>query len=78
MIFTKGERDQIRFMLSDPKWRTIERVAEEVCKKIYAESKIRDTEWDTLKEVLTREGEAQGIKRFLQELYSQVAAYDTA
>lgn len=70
-MITQSERDQIRQMLSEGRWRTAERIANDICDKIAYQSKVRDTEWDTLKTTLIDEGKIIGIKDFIKELYNQ-------
>ena len=75
MELTKGERQQIRQILQTPQWATVDRLANLLCDKISYSSKVKDTEWETLKTVLTEEGEVRGIKRLIQEMFNQ-AQYD--
>jgi len=70
-MITNGERGQIRQVLSTPQWQTVERMAEILCQSIKDSPVVKDTEWDTLRTALLNEGEVRGIRRFIQELYTQ-------
>jgi len=73
---TKGERDQIKLILQDSKWQTVERLANVLCDKISYDSVVRSSEWDTISTALTNEGQVRGIKRFIQELYAEATKED--
>ncbi len=64
------ERQQIRELISDPKFRVVEKIANDICDKIKEDSAIKDTQWETLKFMLTQEGEMRGIRRLIQALYN--------
>lgn len=70
-MITKTERQQIKHILVSPQWQTIERLATLFTDKIMYESVLRDNEWETIKTALMNEGQVQGIKRFIQELYKE-------
>ena len=70
-MITQLQKGQVRQILQDPRWQVTEQIANELCDKISYESKVRDTEWETLKCTLVDEGQVQGIKRFIKELYNQ-------
>ena len=74
-MISQTEKTQIRQALQTPQWRTVEAIANEICDKIAMDSVIRPTQWETLKTALLNEGQIQGIKRLVQELY-QLAQYD--
>jgi len=66
------EKQQILSVISSPHWRTIEQFSEYLCGEIRKEHPIKDTEWETIKTVIFREGQIDGIKRFINELYGQI------
>ena len=70
-MITQGEKSQIKMILQNPQWQTIERMAGLFCDKVSYESVVRETQWDTLKTSLLNEGRVRGIKDFLKELYNQ-------
>lgn len=70
-MITKDERAQLKALIQDPKFRTLERMADLLCDKIAYDSSVRETEWDTLKTTLTQEGKIRGIKQLIQELYEE-------
>ncbi len=61
--------NQIRTLLQDPRWQDIESIANRICDQIAYESTVRDSEWETTKTTLINEGQVQGIKRLLKQLY---------
>ena len=67
-MLTPQERSQIRGIIQSPQWKTIERVADLLIKKIQDNSPIRDNSDDTLKELYLNEGQVRGIRNFLQKL----------
>ena len=69
----KTEKEQIRFLVESSQWQTLERLANLLCSKIRENSPLGDSEWETLKNVFMREGEVQGIKKFLQEIQNQIS-----
>jgi hypothetical protein len=70
-MLTKGEQQQIKALLQDPKWAVIENQANDLCDKIKYDTAIRNSEFETLKAVFMNEGQVQGIKRFIQQLYKE-------
>ena len=73
-MITNTERQQIRQVLQMPQWKTVERLAELLISQIREQPAIAETQWMTLQNLLSREGEARGIKRFIQEMYNQASA----
>ena len=65
-----AQRSQIRQLLSGPQWRTVEYVASEFVQRLKDQSRVKETEWQTLKAALLVEGQVQGISSFIQELYN--------
>lgn len=68
---TEAEKSQIKGLIFSPQWKTIEKVAENLIQKFRGENTLRDTEWETLKDTLMKEGRAQGVEQFFQELLNQ-------
>lgn len=68
-MITKPEQSQIKQLLQDPKWQTIERVVELVIERIKDNSSLRETNDETLREFLLQEGQVRGIRIFIKELY---------
>ncbi len=59
----------IRHLVQSPNWRIIDDLAKEIADRINNNSVLRDTNEETLKETLLREGRIQGIKQLLSEMY---------
>ena len=70
-MITKTEQQQIKTILQDPKWATVENVATSICDRISYQSVVGDSEWETLSAALINEGKVRGIREFIQELFNQ-------
>lgn len=68
-MLSEIERKQILQLLQTPQWQTAERVAKIICESMKGESVIADTQWETIKKTLLREGREQGIKEFIKQMY---------
>ena len=69
-MITKNEKIQIKAILQDPKWGSIENLANDLCDKVALESVVKSTEWETLHTALINEGKIRGIRQFIQELFA--------
>ena len=65
------EKSQVRGLIYSPQWKTIEKVAEMVVQKFRGENTLKETEWETLRDTVLKEGKAQGVEQFFQELINQ-------
>lgn len=65
------EKSQIRGLINSPQWATIQKVAELVVQEFRGENTLRDTEWESLRDTVLKEGRAQGVEQFFQELTRQ-------
>ena len=68
---TQTERNQLQQLISSPQWRTLEMVAKELCDKYNGDTKIRDTEWETLSTTLLNEGKVRGVEQLLQTIITE-------
>jgi hypothetical protein len=71
------ERSQIKQLIQSPQWLAIQNVAKELIAKLQGESRVKDTEWDTIKASLFVEGEIRGIELLFQELERQIYEMET-
>lgn len=71
-MLSKHEKQQLKYLVSDPKWKVVERLADLLIEKIRENSPVRDSEWETLRTTLEQEGKIRGIKEFIQEIYREV------
>lgn len=69
-MISNQERSQIKALLQSPVWASVQHVADEYCAKIKEDSPLRESEWETLKSLLTQEGKIEGIKSFIGELFN--------
>ena len=65
------EKSQVRGLIYSPQWGAISKVAELVVQKFRGENTLKDTEWETLRDTVLKEGKAQGVEQFFQELLNQ-------
>lgn len=63
-------KSQIRALLQSPIWMELEDLKKELIDKIAYDSKLRDTEWETLKATVFDAGQVEGINRFFKELFN--------
>ena len=68
MKLTDLEKSQVRGLVFSPQWKTIEKVAEFVIQNFRGENTLKDTEWETLRDTIMKEGRASGVEQFFQEL----------
>lgn len=71
-MLTLHQKNQIKYILQDSRWKIIEDFADELCRKIKSNTVIGENQWETIKNLLLQEGEVRGIKRFIKELYRNV------
>lgn len=76
-MYTRLEKSQILNLLRSPQWVSIENIAQEVQKEIQDDAVSHETEWDTIKSALLKEGQISGIKRFIQRLYDIAQSDET-
>ena len=63
------EKNQVKQILQDPKWQTVERIVELVIARIKDNSALKETNDETLREFLLQEGQVRGIRILIKELY---------
>mgnify|MGYP001579982294 CR=1 FL=1 len=68
MKLSEIEKAQIRGIIYSPQWETVKLVAGQVINKFRSENTIQQSEWETLRDTLLKEGKAQGVEQFFQEL----------
>ena len=68
-MLSNPEKIQILQLLQDPRWQTVERYIKILIEELNTDSTLRDSEWETLKTTLLKEGKIQGITELTQKLY---------
>ena len=68
-MISKVEQKQIKALVQDPKWQTLENLVEELIEKIRDDSIVGDSEWETLRTALLNEGRIRGMRDLIQEAY---------
>ena len=69
-MIPEQEKRFISSLARSSEWHFIEDFAKRIVDDIKEENTIRDSEWDTLKFTLQKEGKIEGIKRLLQEMFN--------
>ena len=72
-MITQQEKSQIKALLQDPRWPTIQRVIEQVISETQDTFVVKDDQWETLKATITREAKVQGIRELLNRLYQEAS-----
>lgn len=70
-MISDQERQQLKALIQDPKFRVVESIAQDLCDKINSEPVVAETEWETLKKAIGNDEEVRGIKRLIQTLYDE-------
>lgn len=68
----KLTQQQIKSLLNDQRFDGIVAFYEEYCNDIRKENVIGDSEFETLRNVFTKEGKLQGIKEFFDKLEQSI------
>jgi len=68
---TDLEKQQIRYLVRSPQWKSLERARDLYIEKVRATLGSKNSQWETLKCFLIAEGKIEGIKEFLNELIKQ-------
>ena len=68
-MLSNPEKIQILQLLQDPRWQTVERYIKMLIEELNTDSTLRDSEWETFKTTLLKEGKIQGITELTQKLY---------
>ena len=67
-MITSQQKSAIKQLLMSPAWGVVEQIKNDLLEKIRADSKLKDSEWETLKETILAEGQIIGMERLLNEL----------
>ena len=68
-MITDSEKSILRNLIQSPPFRVVENIANELIEHIKDQSNLKDTEWETAKSVALEEGQIQGIRQLIQEIY---------
>ena len=72
MQLSDSQKSSLKMFLQSPQYKLIEYIKDEYIKMVESNSSIRDTADETLKETYLKEGKIQGVKAFIQELFSNI------
>lgn len=68
-MIDKNEKNLLRLVIQDPKFKIVEFVAKELIQRLRDQSNLKETEWETAKSVAIEEGQVMGINNLIKELY---------
>lgn len=69
-MLEEKQKSSLKNLVQSPQWKLVEFVAEEYIKRINSGSSMRESEWDTLRELVGKEGRIQGVREFIQDIYA--------
>lgn len=67
---TTNEKSLIRQLMQGPQFKVLEDLQKEIIDRIVNDTKVMNTEWETVRKTLLDQGQVDGINRFFKELYS--------
>lgn len=67
-MITNNEKNQIRSIITQPEWKSVEIIRDQLIAEIRSQPKKKDTEWETASTTVFDEGQVEGINRLFQEL----------
>jgi len=70
-MLNEREQSALRTIQDIPQWKVVLRVRDELINKIVLQSVVKDSQWETIKAALERDGKVRGIKEFFQEILNQ-------
>ena len=68
-MIDKNEKNLLRLVIQDPKFKIVEFVAKELIQRLRDQSNLKETEGETAKSVAIEEGQVMGINNLIKELY---------
>jgi len=71
-MLSESEKSQLRDLIQSGRWNLITMLAEDFCKRLRDNPTIGTSEWELVRETLRREGQIEGVKAFLQELFNSL------
>jgi hypothetical protein len=72
MNLSENQKSALRGLLQSPQWRIVLSLADEYIKRVAERPGLLDTEWESIKQMCLKEGEVQGIRNFLQEVFNSI------
>ena len=69
---TEQEKKALLRLMQSPDFRVLESVIESMCQDIQSREKTRDTEWETLKNVLMDEGQVRGLRQLITSIMENI------
>lgn len=69
-MLTNEQKNRLKVFISSPDYQIVIKVSEMLKEDIRKEYAIKDTEWETLRNAVHKEGKLEGINKLLQELFT--------
>lgn len=70
------DRQQLKQLIQVPQWGAFDLLIKELIAKYKDEVGARDSEWDTVRNLLINEGKVRGLTELTQELYLQIQQHE--
>lgn len=71
-MLTPQQRSSLKTLVRSPQWEIVTYIAEEYIKRVNERSTLQNSDWETLKATCLKEGEVQGIRQFMQEIFQNL------
>lgn len=68
-MLSDSDRQQLLGLMQSPQWRVVDQIADNLAATIESESTVRDSEWETIRATLLKEGQSTGVRKLINELY---------
>ncbi len=71
-MLTLEQKSSLKNLVNSPQWQIVVFLAEEYIKHVQERSTLQESDWETLKQTCLKEGEVQGIRNFIQEIFNNL------
>jgi hypothetical protein len=71
-MISPQERSQLKVFVNSPAWPVVQRLADELVVRLEETRQNWDTEWAMVQATLKKEGQVEGVRRFLQEIMANI------
>jgi len=68
-VLSIQEKNYIKGVMQSQAFGAFEQLKKDLLEKLQGESRLSDTEWETLKKAVFIEGQIEGINRFFKAIY---------
>ena len=71
-MLSPQQKSALKNLVNSPQWQIVTYIAEEYIKRVNERSTLQGSDWETLKATCLKEGEVQGIRQFVQEIFQNL------